>query len=49
MPASAEGEDAMNDSSTSRPVDQSVPLCELRGITKAFPGVVANDNIDLDL
>lgn len=39
----------MNDSSTSRPVDQSVPLCELRGITKAFPGVVANDNIDLDL
>jgi simple sugar transport system ATP-binding protein len=25
------------------------PLFELRGITKAFPGVVANDGIDLDL
>ena len=28
---------------------QSPPLCELRGITKAFPGVVANDGIDLSL
>jgi simple sugar transport system ATP-binding protein len=25
------------------------PLCELRGITKAFPGVIANDRIDLDV
>jgi general nucleoside transport system ATP-binding protein len=25
------------------------PLVELRGITKAFPGVVANDRIDLDV
>ncbi len=27
---------------------QGPPLCELRGITKAFPGVLANDGIDLD-
>jgi simple sugar transport system ATP-binding protein len=26
-----------------------VPVLELRGITKVFPGVVANDHIDLDL
>jgi ABC-type uncharacterized transport system ATPase subunit len=31
------------------PRSQAAPLCELRGITKAFPGVVANDRIDLDL
>ena len=28
---------------------QPPPLCELRGITKAFPGVVANDGIALSL
>jgi general nucleoside transport system ATP-binding protein len=28
---------------------QSRALCELRAITKAFPGVVANDGIDLDV
>lgn len=27
----------------------SIPLVELRGITKAFPGVLANDRIDLTL
>jgi general nucleoside transport system ATP-binding protein len=28
---------------------RSPTLCELRGMTKAFPGVVANDHIDLDV
>ena len=34
---------------TTRPGTQRPPLCELRGITKAFPGVLANDGIDLSL
>ena len=28
---------------------QKPPLLELRGITKAFPRVLANDSIDIDL
>jgi ABC-type uncharacterized transport system ATPase subunit len=29
--------------------DEQAPVLELRGITKRFPGVVANDDIDFDL
>src|SRR5262245_28363991 len=29
--------------------DDAVAVLELRGITKRFPGIVANDNIDFDL
>lgn len=30
-------------------MEQAVPVVELRGITKRFPGIVANDNISLQL
>lgn len=41
----------MNKSSTSPPTadPNAVPVLEMRGITKRFPGVLANDNINLDL
>ena len=29
--------------------DDRVPILELRGITKRFPGVIANDHVDFDL
>src|SRR3954453_21626912 len=30
-------------------MEGAAPVLELRGITKRFPGIVANDSIDLDL
>ena len=33
----------------SAPVADETPVLELRGITKRFPGVVANDHVDFDL
>jgi len=33
----------------SAPNDSGTPIVELRGITKAFPGVLANDRVDLAL
>src|SRR3990172_6499775 len=30
-------------------MNEAAPVLELRGITKRFPGVVANDHIDFDL
>jgi simple sugar transport system ATP-binding protein len=34
---------------TARAAGDPVPLLELRGITKRFPGVVANDRVDFDV
>ena len=34
---------------TESPVVDEPPVLELRGITKRFPGVLANDHVDLDV
>lgn len=39
----------LRDPPTSADVNADRPVVEVRGITKAFPGVIANDNIDLSL
>ena len=36
-------------SNVSDPAVPAPPVLEMRGITKRYPGVVANDRIDLDL
>ena len=36
-------------SSTPLESERGVPDLSLRGITKRFPGVLANDNVDLDV
>ena len=35
--------------STARAAGDATPLLEMRGITKRFPGVVANDHVDFDV
>jgi general nucleoside transport system ATP-binding protein len=49
MPAARPQDPEVAADSDNRPGTQPAPLCELRGITKVFPGVVANDGIDLDV
>src|SRR3954447_12339287 len=44
-----ETHDALASSGAASAVPQRIPDLSLRGITKAFPGVLANDNIDLDI
>ena len=31
------------------PSQEGIPLLQLTGITKCFPGVVANDHVDFDV
>ena len=33
----------------SQPTETGVPALEMRGVTKRYPGVLANDHIDLDV
>ena len=49
IPATSSGARGASSGSAGGEVDGAVPLVEMRGITKAYPGVLANDEVDLVL